>query len=34
LGTIFTALIPGVMVYVTLAALIPSDTPVKGPGID
>jgi phage shock protein C len=34
LGTIFTALIPGVMVYVTLAVLIPNDTPVKGPGID
>ena len=30
LGTLFTAIIPGIMVYVILALLIPSDVHVKG----
>jgi phage shock protein PspC (stress-responsive transcriptional regulator) len=34
LGTVFTAILPGIMVYAILAVLIPSDSPVKGPGID
>ena len=34
LGTLFTAIIPGIMVYLILAMLIPSDSEVKGPGID
>jgi phage shock protein PspC (stress-responsive transcriptional regulator) len=34
LGTLFTAVIPGIMVYLILALLIPGDVPVKGQGID
>jgi phage shock protein PspC (stress-responsive transcriptional regulator) len=34
LGTLFTAIVPGIMVYGILAVLIPIDTPDKGPGID
>jgi phage shock protein PspC (stress-responsive transcriptional regulator) len=34
LGTVFTAIIPGVIVYVILAAIIPSDVPVKGQGVE
>jgi phage shock protein PspC (stress-responsive transcriptional regulator) len=34
LGTLFTAIIPGIMVYGILALLIPSDIPDKGQGID
>ncbi|MGP0062588.1 MAG: PspC domain-containing protein [Isosphaeraceae bacterium] len=34
LGTLFTAVFPGIAVYAILAVLIPGDEPVKGPGID
>jgi phage shock protein C len=34
LGTLFTAILPGIMVYAILAVLIPSDSQVKGQGID
>ena len=34
LGTIFTAILPGVIAYVLLAAIIPSDIPVKGQSVD
>jgi phage shock protein PspC (stress-responsive transcriptional regulator) len=30
LGTVFTGILPGVIVYAILAAIIPSDVPVKG----
>ena len=33
LGTIFTAIIPGIAVYVTLALLIPGDAPDQGHGL-
>jgi phage shock protein C len=31
LGTIFTAIIPGIAIYVTLALIIPGDAPDQGP---
>jgi phage shock protein PspC (stress-responsive transcriptional regulator) len=34
LGTVFTAILPGFMVYVILAAIIPSDAPLKGQGVE
>ena len=34
LGTLFTAVLPGFMVYAILTVLIPSDSQVKGQGID
>jgi phage shock protein PspC (stress-responsive transcriptional regulator) len=34
MGTLFTAVIPGIMVYLVLALLIPGDSQVKGPGLD
>ncbi len=34
LGTVFTGILPGVIVYVILAAIIPSDVPVKGQGME
>jgi phage shock protein PspC (stress-responsive transcriptional regulator) len=34
LGTFFTAIIPGVLVYGMLAMIIPGDVPVKGPGVE
>ena len=34
LGTFFTAVIPGIIIYGMLALIIPSDVPVKGPGVE
>jgi len=34
LGMVFTAILPGVIVYVILAAIIPSDVPVKGQSVE
>jgi phage shock protein PspC (stress-responsive transcriptional regulator) len=34
LGTVFTGILPGVIVYVILAAIIPSDVPVKDQGVE
>jgi phage shock protein PspC (stress-responsive transcriptional regulator) len=34
LGTFFTAVVPGIIVYALLAVIIPSDASVKGPGVD
>jgi phage shock protein PspC (stress-responsive transcriptional regulator) len=34
LGTVFTGILPGVIVYVILAAIIPSDEPVKDQGVE
>jgi phage shock protein PspC (stress-responsive transcriptional regulator) len=34
LGTFFTAIIPGLLVYGMLALIIPSDVPVKGQGVE
>jgi phage shock protein PspC (stress-responsive transcriptional regulator) len=34
LGTVFTAIVPGVVVYLILAAIIPSDVPVKSHGVE
>jgi phage shock protein PspC (stress-responsive transcriptional regulator) len=34
LGTVFTAIIPGILVYVILAVIIPSDVPDKSQGVD
>ena len=34
LGTFFTALIPGIIVYGILALIIPGDVPEKGPGVE
>ncbi len=34
MGTLFTAVIPGILVYLVLALLIPGDSQVKGQGID
>jgi phage shock protein PspC (stress-responsive transcriptional regulator) len=34
LGTVFTGIFPGVIVYAILAVIIPSDLPAKGPGAE
>ena len=34
LGTLFTAIIPGILAYVVLAFIIPTDSSIKGQGID
>jgi len=34
LATVFTAILPGVIVYGILAVIIPSDVPVKGQGME
>jgi phage shock protein PspC (stress-responsive transcriptional regulator) len=34
LGTFFTAIIPGILVYVILAMIIPGDVPVKGHAVE
>jgi phage shock protein PspC (stress-responsive transcriptional regulator) len=34
LGTFFTALVPGIIVYGVLALIIPRDVPVKGPAVE
>ena len=34
LGTFFTAVVPGIVVYGILALIIPSDAPKKGPGVE
>jgi phage shock protein PspC (stress-responsive transcriptional regulator) len=34
LGTIFTAIIPGILVYTALALIIPSDIPAKGQSVE
>jgi phage shock protein PspC (stress-responsive transcriptional regulator) len=34
LGTLFTAIIPGIIVYAILALIIPSDAPAKGQGVE
>jgi phage shock protein PspC (stress-responsive transcriptional regulator) len=34
LGTFFTAVIPGIIVYVMLALIIPGDVPVKGQSVN
>jgi phage shock protein PspC (stress-responsive transcriptional regulator) len=34
LGTFFTAIIPGIIVYAMLALIIPRDAPEKGPGVE
>jgi phage shock protein PspC (stress-responsive transcriptional regulator) len=34
LGTFFTALIPGIIVYAMLALIIPGDEPVKEHGVE
>jgi phage shock protein PspC (stress-responsive transcriptional regulator) len=34
LGTFFTAIIPGVLIYGMLAAIIPGDVPVKGQAVE
>jgi phage shock protein PspC (stress-responsive transcriptional regulator) len=34
LGTFFTAVIPGILIYGMLALIIPSDVPVKGQGVE
>ena len=33
-GTIFTAIVPGIAVYVILALLIPRDAPADGTGLE
>ncbi len=33
-GTIFTAIIPGIAVYAILALIIPGDAPANGPGLE
>ena len=34
LGTFFTAVVPGIVVYGMLARIIPSEATTKGPGVD
>ena len=34
LGTFFTAVVPGIIVYAILALIIPGDAPAKGPGLE
>ena len=34
LGTLFTAIIPGVIIYSVLTLIIPGDVPVKAEGVE